>query len=32
VTAPAYMLGPGIKDVARGIEQLVARVMEMVRG
>ena len=30
VTAPAYMLGPGIKEVARGIEKLVAKVMEMV--
>jgi enhancing lycopene biosynthesis protein 2 len=29
VTTPAYMLGPGIKDVARGIEKLVTRVMEM---
>ena len=31
VTTPAYMLGPGIKDVAVGIENLVNRVMEMVR-
>ncbi len=30
VTTPAYMLGPGIKDVAAGIEKLVAKVMEMV--
>ena len=30
VTTPAYMLGPGIKDVARGIEKLVAKVLELV--
>jgi enhancing lycopene biosynthesis protein 2 len=30
VTTPAYMVGPGIKDVALGIEKLVAKVMEMV--
>jgi enhancing lycopene biosynthesis protein 2 len=29
-TTPAYMLGPGIKDVASGIEKLVAKVMEQV--
>ena len=29
VTTPAYMLGPGIKDVAQGIENLVAQIMEM---
>jgi len=29
VTTPAYMLGPGIKDVAAGIEKLVARVLEL---
>jgi len=29
VTTPAYMLGPGIKDVAQGIEKLVKRVMEL---
>jgi enhancing lycopene biosynthesis protein 2 len=29
VTTPAYMLGPGIKDVAIGIEKLVARVLAM---
>lgn len=29
VSTPAYMLGPGIKDVARGIEKLVARVLEL---
>lgn len=29
VTTPAYMLGPGIKDVAVGIEKLVKKVMEM---
>ncbi len=30
VTTPAYMLGPGIKDVAAGIEKLVTRIMEMI--
>jgi enhancing lycopene biosynthesis protein 2 len=29
VTTPAYMLGPGIKDVAEGIQKLVQRVLEM---
>ncbi|MDY6880668.1 MAG: isoprenoid biosynthesis glyoxalase ElbB [Desulfatiglans sp.] len=29
VTTPAYMLGPGIKDVAVGIEKLVLKVMEL---
>jgi len=29
VTTPAYMLGPGIKDVAEGIEKLVAKVVEL---
>jgi len=29
VTTPAYMLGPGIKDVAVGIEKRVAKVLEM---
>ena len=29
VTTPAYMLGPGIKDVAAGIEKLVQSVMAM---
>ncbi|MBT8341276.1 MAG: isoprenoid biosynthesis glyoxalase ElbB [Desulfatitalea sp.] len=29
VTTPAYMLGPGIKDVAVGIEKLVRQVLEM---
>jgi len=29
VTTPAYMLGPGIKDVAVGIEKLVTQVMAM---
>ena len=29
VTTPAYMLGPGIKDVAVGIEKLIGQVMEM---
>lgn len=31
VSTPAYMLGPGIKDVASGIENLVAKIMEMVK-
>ena len=30
VTTPAYMLGPGIKDVAEGIEKLVAQVLAMI--
>jgi len=29
VTTPAYMLGPGIKDVAAGIEKLVKKVVEL---
>ncbi len=29
VTTPAYMLGPGIKDVAQGIEKLVAKVLDL---
>lgn len=29
VTTPAYMLGPGIKDVAVGIEKLVQKVIEL---
>ena len=29
VTTPAYMLGPGIKDVAVGIEKLVTAVLEL---
>ena len=29
VTSPAYMLGPGIKDVAAGIEKLVAEALRM---
>ena len=29
VSCPAYMLGPGIKDVAAGIEQLVAEVLRL---
>jgi enhancing lycopene biosynthesis protein 2 len=29
VSTPAYMLGPGIKDVAAGIEKLVGHVLEM---
>lgn len=30
VTTPAYMLGPGIKDVAIGIEKLVAEVLALI--
>jgi len=30
VTTPAYMLGPGIKDVAVGIEKLVNQIMSMI--
>ena len=29
VTTPAYMLGPGIKDVAVGIEKLVEKVLSL---
>ncbi len=29
VTTPAYMLGPGIKDVAKGIEKLVLKILEL---
>ncbi|OPY83253.1 MAG: Enhancing lycopene biosynthesis protein 2 [Syntrophus sp. PtaU1.Bin005] len=29
VTTPAYMLGPGIKDVAKGIEKLVMKILEL---
>ena len=29
VSTPAYMLGPGIKDVAVGIEKLVNKVLEL---
>jgi enhancing lycopene biosynthesis protein 2 len=29
VTTPAYMLGPGIKDVAVGIEKLVNKVLDL---
>jgi hypothetical protein len=29
VTTPAYMLGPGIKDVASGIEKLVNKVLSL---
>ena len=29
VTTPAYMLGPGIKDVAVGIEKLISKVLEL---
>lgn len=32
VTTPAYMLGPGIKDVAAGIEKLVAQILSMIPG
>jgi enhancing lycopene biosynthesis protein 2 len=31
VTTPAYMLGPGIKDVAEGIQKLVDKVVELAR-
>jgi enhancing lycopene biosynthesis protein 2 len=31
VTTPAYMLGPGIKEVAVGIEKLVNKVVELAR-
>jgi enhancing lycopene biosynthesis protein 2 len=31
VTAPAYMLGPGIADVAKGIKKLVEKVVELAR-
>jgi len=30
VTTPAYMLGPGIKDVAKGIENLVEKIVSMI--
>jgi hypothetical protein len=30
-TTPACMLGPGIKDVVVGTEQLVAKVLELVK-
>lgn len=30
VTTPAYMLGPGIKDVAAGIEKLVNQIISMI--
>ena len=30
VSTPAYMLGPGIKDVAQGIEKLVAKVVDLI--
>jgi enhancing lycopene biosynthesis protein 2 len=30
VTTPAYMLGPGVKDIAQGIEKLVNHIMEMI--
>ncbi|AAM72905.1 MAG TPA: isoprenoid biosynthesis protein ElbB [Chlorobaculum sp.] len=29
VTTPAYMLGPGISDIAKGIDKLVAKVLEL---
>lgn len=31
VTAPAYMLGPGIADVAKGIKKLVEKIVELAR-
>jgi len=30
VTTPAYMLGPGIKEIAAGIEKLVDKVLSMI--
>ncbi|QTA92895.1 isoprenoid biosynthesis glyoxalase ElbB [Desulfonema magnum] len=30
VTTPAYMLGPGIKDVAKGIEKVVTQILSMI--
>ena len=30
VTTPAYMIGPGIKDVAKGIENLVEKIVSMI--
>ena len=30
VTTPAYMIGPGIKDVAQGIEMLVGKILSMI--
>jgi enhancing lycopene biosynthesis protein 2 len=30
VTAPAYMVGPGIKDIAKGIEKLVEKILSMI--
>ena len=30
VTTPAYMLGPGIKDIAVGIEKLVKKVLALI--
>lgn len=30
VTTPAYMLGPGIKDVAKGIEKVVKKILDMI--
>ncbi|BBO88126.1 isoprenoid biosynthesis glyoxalase ElbB [Desulfosarcina ovata] len=30
VTTPAYMIGPGIKDVAQGIEKLVEKIVSMI--
>lgn len=31
VTTPAYMLGPGIKEVAEGIQKLVDKILELAR-
>jgi enhancing lycopene biosynthesis protein 2 len=31
VTTPAYMLGPGIKDIAVGIEKLINKVVSMIK-
>jgi len=30
VTTPAYMLGPGIKDIATGIEKVVSKILSMI--
>ncbi|SPD74193.1 isoprenoid biosynthesis protein with amidotransferase-like domain [uncultured Desulfobacterium sp.] len=30
VSAPAYMVGPGIKDIAKGIEKLVDKILSMI--
>ena len=30
VTTPAYMLGPGISDIAKGIEKLVSKIIDWI--